>query len=277
LNATSGGVAGTFTYTPASGTVMATAGNQTLSTTFTPTDTTTYTTATATVTLVVTTSGGGGGSFTGPSNGGGYTGTNNGTTFLYRGTTYPITNGRVYFPDCSNYAVIGSNLFAGAQTPNCTPGGGGGGSQTTPTITWATPASVTAGTALSATQLNATSGGVAGTFTYTPASGTVMATAGNQTLSTTFTPTDTTTYTTATATVTLVVTASGGGGAFQGPSNGGGFSGSVSGSNFIYNGTSYPITNGRVYFPDCSNWAIVAGRFLMAGAQTPNCTPGDVR
>jgi hypothetical protein len=103
-----------------------------------------------------------------------------------------------------------------------------------------------------------------------------MNTVGSPTLSTTFTPTDTTTYTTATASVTLVVTASGGGGggAFQGPSNGGGFSGTVSGSNFIYNGTSYPITGGRVYFPDCSNWAIVAGRFLMAGAATPNCTPG---
>ncbi len=34
----------------------------------------------------------------------------------------------------------------------------------TPTITWATPAAITYGTALSATQLDATSGGVAGTF-----------------------------------------------------------------------------------------------------------------
>jgi hypothetical protein len=37
----------------------------------------------------------------------------------------------------------------------------------TPVITWANPADITYGTALSATQLNATSGGVAGTFTYT--------------------------------------------------------------------------------------------------------------
>ncbi len=59
------------------------------------------------------------------------------------------------------------------------------------------------GTALSATQLNASST-VAGTFVYTPAAGTVL-TAGSQTLSVTFTPTDSGDYTTATATVTLTV------------------------------------------------------------------------
>ena len=69
----------------------------------------------------------------------------------------------------------------------------------TPTITWATPAAITYGTALSATQLNASST-VAGTFVYTPAAGAVL-TAGPQTLSVTFTPTDSTDYTTATATV----------------------------------------------------------------------------
>ena len=40
----------------------------------------------------------------------------------------------------------------------------------TPTITWATPAAITYGTALSATQLDASST-VAGTFAYTPAVG----------------------------------------------------------------------------------------------------------
>ena len=51
----------------------------------------------------------------------------------------------------------------------------------TPTITWATPAAITSGTALSATQLDATAS-VPGTFTYTPAAGTVLG-AGTQTLS----------------------------------------------------------------------------------------------
>ena len=86
--------------------------------------------------------------------------------------------------------------------------------QATPTITWANPAAITSGTALSGTQLDATSswtvggvnGSVAGTFTYTPAAGTVLAVGNNQTLSVSFTPTDTTDYTSATATVTINVT-----------------------------------------------------------------------
>jgi hypothetical protein len=282
LNASSGGVAGSFSYVPPSGTVMSTAGSQTLSVTFTPTDTATYNTATASVTLVVSSNGGGGGggggTFFGPNSGGGYRGTINGSSFSYNGTSYTISNGRVFFPDCTDWAVVpGGFLMMGAATAGCTPGGGT--SQTTPTITWQTPASVTVGTALSGTQLNATSGGVAGTFTYNPPAGTVMSTAGSPTLSVTFTPIDTTTYTTATASVTLVVATSGGGGgggggSFVGPSSGGGYNGSTSGSNFVYRGTSYPITSGRVYFPDCTNYAIIAGAYLMMGAATPNCTPG---
>ncbi|MCX6545017.1 MAG: putative Ig domain-containing protein [Acidobacteria bacterium] len=75
----------------------------------------------------------------------------------------------------------------------------------TPVVTWATPASVVAGSVLGATQLNATAN-VAGTFVYSPAAGTTL-TAGTQTLSVTFTPTDTVNYTTANSTVTLTVTA----------------------------------------------------------------------
>ena len=76
-------------------------------------------------------------------------------------------------------------------------------SKATPVITWANPAAITYGTALSATQLNATAD-VPGTFAYNPATGAVL-NAGTQTLNVTFTPTDTTNYTTATASVTLVV------------------------------------------------------------------------
>lgn len=72
-----------------------------------------------------------------------------------------------------------------------------------PTITWATPAAITYGTALSATQLNATST-VGGTFSYNPLAGTVLG-VGSRTLSVTFTPTNTNDYTTATATVQLTV------------------------------------------------------------------------
>ena len=73
----------------------------------------------------------------------------------------------------------------------------------TPTITWATPATITYGTALSVTQLDASTS-VAGTFVYTSPIGTVLG-AGTQTLSVTFTPTDATDYTTSTQTVQLVV------------------------------------------------------------------------
>jgi hypothetical protein len=79
----------------------------------------------------------------------------------------------------------------------------------TTTISWAYPAAITYGTALSATQLDATAvdtdgASVTGTFVYTPAAGTVLP-AGTQTLSVTFTPKSTADYTTATGTVQLVV------------------------------------------------------------------------
>jgi hypothetical protein len=75
--------------------------------------------------------------------------------------------------------------------------------QATPTITWATPAAITYGTALSSTQLDA-SLSVAGSCAYTPAVGTVLA-AGIQTLSVTCTPTDTTDYSSSTTTVQITV------------------------------------------------------------------------
>jgi hypothetical protein len=127
LNANSP-VAGSFAYSPAAGTVLG-AGPQTLRVTFTPTDTTNYTTASAQVTLTV--------------------------------------------------------------------------NQTTPTITWATPAAITYGTALSATQLDATAS-VPGTFSYSSPSGTIL-TAGYQGITATFTPTDTTDYKTVTDTIYLTV------------------------------------------------------------------------
>ena len=85
--------------------------------------------------------------------------------------------------------------------------------QATPTITWSNPADITSGTALGATQLDATAsytvGGisvsVAGTFVYTPAAGTVLYGGNGQTLSVSFTPTDSTDYTTASATATINV------------------------------------------------------------------------
>ena len=78
------------------------------------------------------------------------------------------------------------------------------GTRITPTITWNTPASIVYGTALSGTQLNATTT-VAGSWAYSPAAGTVLPAGAGQTLSVTFTPTDTVTYNSATDTVTITV------------------------------------------------------------------------
>jgi len=75
--------------------------------------------------------------------------------------------------------------------------------QTTPSITWTTPAAISYGNALTGTQLNATAS-VAGAFAYNLPAGTVL-TAGSQPLSVTFTPTNAANYTTATAHVTLQV------------------------------------------------------------------------
>jgi hypothetical protein len=92
------------------------------------------------------------------------------------------------------------NYAAGTQTASFTV------AQAIPVITWAAPAPINAGTALSATQLDATAS-VPGTFVYTPAAGTVLNTVGAQTLNVVFTPTDATDYATATASVPLTVNA----------------------------------------------------------------------
>jgi Bacterial Ig-like domain (group 2)/Chitobiase/beta-hexosaminidase C-terminal domain len=76
-------------------------------------------------------------------------------------------------------------------------------SQAIPVITWAAPAAMALGTALSSAQLDATAN-VPGAFTYNPAAGTVPQ-AGTVQLTATFTPTDTTDYPTTIAHNTVVV------------------------------------------------------------------------
>jgi hypothetical protein len=81
----------------------------------------------------------------------------------------------------------------------------------TPTLTWATPASIVYGTPLSPTQLDAMAtsangNAIPGAYVYNPPAGTIL-NPGMQTLGVTFTPTDTITYTSASASVSLTVTA----------------------------------------------------------------------
>jgi hypothetical protein len=203
LDATST-VAGTFAYTPALGTVLK-AGSPTLSVTFTPADSADYASATSTVMLTV----------------------NKATPAITWATPAAITYGTAlsaaqldatskvagslaYTPAIGTVLKAGSHTLSVTLTPTDT----GDYKTTTATvqltvnkvtsgINWATPAAITYGTALSTTQLDATSK-VTGTLVYTPAAGTVLK-AGTQTLSVTLTPTDSTDYTSATSTVTLTV------------------------------------------------------------------------
>jgi YVTN family beta-propeller protein len=141
-----------------------------------------------------------------------------GTVYFYDGTTLRGSTDVALSGGSYTAAYTTTTLTTGSQTITALYGGdsnyaasSGGVTEkiaVTPTITWVTPAAILYGTALSATQLNASAsyGGstLPGTFAYTPAAGTVLI-AGTQSLSVTFTPTDTTNYTTATGAVQLQV------------------------------------------------------------------------
>uniref|UniRef100_A0A7V4XSK6 CSLREA domain-containing protein n=1 Tax=Acidobacterium capsulatum TaxID=33075 RepID=A0A7V4XSK6_9BACT len=79
----------------------------------------------------------------------------------------------------------------------------------TPVLSWPTPAAISYGTPLGATQLDAVASynnsPVAGSFTYTPPAGTVLSVGKNQSLSATFTPADTNAYKTPTSPVTTSI------------------------------------------------------------------------
>jgi len=182
-----------------------TAGTQTLSVTFTPTDTTDYTTATDSAALTV----------------------NKATPSITWATPAAISYGTAlsstqlnatasvvgifaYSPAAGTVLTAGTQTLSVTFTPTDTTDYNIVTTTVTqtvnkamPIITWSTPTAITYGTALSATQLDATST-VAGTFAYTSSAGTVLI-AGTQTLSVTFTPTDTVDYNTAAATVALTV------------------------------------------------------------------------
>ena len=203
LNATIG-VPGSFVYSPAAGTVLAT-GSHTLNVTFTPTDTANYNGATASVTQVV----------------------NKAAPAITWATPAAITYGTalsatqlnadagmpgsyVYSPPAGTVLPAGSNTLNVTFTPTDADNYANAAAsvtlavnKSTPTVTWATPAAITYGTALSATQLNADAG-MPGSYVYSPLAGTVLP-AGNNTLSVTFTPTDTDNYNNVTASVTLPV------------------------------------------------------------------------
>ncbi len=203
LNATAS-VPGTFAYSPPAGTVL-TAGTQPLSVVFTPTDIVDYLPASMAVNITVTQAS--------PTitwatpaaiaYGTALSSTQLNATASAPGTfTYSPLAGTVLSPGTQTLSVTftptdTADYLSANKTVSITV------NQASPTITWATPAAIAYGTALSSTQLDATTT-VPGIFTYSSVAGTVLP-AGTQTLSVTFTPTDTTDYLSATKKVSITV------------------------------------------------------------------------
>lgn len=212
LNATAS-IPGDFVYSPAAGTIPD-AGTQNLSVTFTPTDTTDYASASSSVTLLVNkatpTA-----IFSGAPTSAPYLSTFVVSAFnpatsspsLTASGSCSIAANKVTITVSTGLCSLNaswaadSNYLAASATQSTTA------TQATPTIAWATPSAIVYGAALSATQLNATAtyngASVAGSFSYTPAKGTVLG-AGAQTLSVMFAP-KSANYTPVTASVVLQV------------------------------------------------------------------------
>ena len=201
-------VPGTFTYVPGAQAVLS-AGTSPLYVLFTPTDSTDYASVVKTVNLTVDSSAA---VVTWATPATISFGTALSATQLDATASLPGTF--AYTPALGTTPAVGTDTLSVTFTPTATPSATVTKTvsltvtKATPTVTWATPAAITAGTALTAAQLNATAS-VPGTLLYTPAAGAVPA-AGTDTLSVTFTPTNTTGYTTVTKTVSLTVNSTSG-------------------------------------------------------------------
>jgi hypothetical protein len=203
LNATAD-VPGAFTYTPASGAVL-TVGTHSLHVDFIPTDTANYSNTSRDVSISVT-SAAPVITWANPANivyGAALDGTQlNATADVPGAFTYTPASGAVltvgthtlhvdFVPtDTANYSNTSKDVSITVT-------------QAAPVITWANPADIVYGVPLGVAQLNATAD-VPGAFTYTPASGAVLA-VGTHTLHVDFVPTDTANYANAARDVSLTV------------------------------------------------------------------------
>ena len=205
LNATldpSTKTAGAFVYSPAAG-VFLSAGTQTLSVTFTPTDQVNYEIVKKSVSIIVNPA---------PVQ---LTPTLGGLNTTYDGSAKNVTVGGV--PDGVNYTItyngavqlpvnagvysvevkVTSDGYIGGVTGTLTI------NKASPKLTWSAPLPITSDQILSLTQLNATSD-VAGHFAYSPDSGATLP-VGNQTLTAIFIPQDEQNYATQQISVPLIV------------------------------------------------------------------------
>ncbi|MFZ5880906.1 MAG: choice-of-anchor Q domain-containing protein [Chloroflexota bacterium] len=204
LNATAN-TPGTFTYTPASGTVL-NVGTHTLHVDFVPTDTVNYTNAAKDVSITVTQATP---VITWANPADIVYGTALSATQL--NATANVPGAFTYTPDSGAILNVGTHTlhvdFVPTDTVNYTNAAKDVSitvTQAAPVITWANPADIVYGTALGATQLNATAD-VPGDFTYTPTSGEIL-TVGTHTLHVDFTPTDMVNYANASKDVSITVT-----------------------------------------------------------------------
>ena len=200
-------VPGTFAYTPAAGTLLTAGQGKVLSAVFTPTDTTNYGTTSASVlinvqksTPVITWPEPDDLDHGDPLSANQLDATANvAGTFVYNpplGTVLPtgpnqILNATFTPQDTADYNTVNAQTRVDVNAID-------------PVITWNTPANIIDGTALSATQLNATAD-VPGVFVYTPAVGTILPVGNNQQINVSFTPNDTVNYNVVNATVNVNV------------------------------------------------------------------------
>ena len=203
LNATSN-VPGTFAYSPDAGTVLSAGNAQSLSVSFAPTDSLNFSSVGATTTINV-------GKAPATVMLGALSRTYDGMPKSVSFTTDPANLPVVVTYDGLGAAPMTAGDHAVVVTVNdANYAGSATGTLTiikaTPVLVWNAPADIVYGTALSATQLNATAN-TSGAFVYTPAAGTILGAGAGQVLSAAFTPTDTVNYTTASATTTINVLA----------------------------------------------------------------------
>ena len=212
----SAGIPGSFAYDPAPG-AQPTAGIQTLSVTFTPTDTVDYSIATATVPIMV------------------YQvkpvlswatpaavpySTPLGVTQF--DATASVPGAFAYEPAPGTLLSVGAHPLSVTFTPTDAVDYTGASAtvnlrvnKATPLITWAPNDPIAVGVPLGASQLDAIASApgnavpVAGTFVYTPAAGTTFSTTGQQKLSLTFTPADLEDYIPVEANITMTASSFG--------------------------------------------------------------------
>ena len=277
LNATvqGTGVLGSLAYSPAAGTILP-AGTHTLSVTFTPDDTAHFVTSTKSVPIIVSKA-----TpviaWTPPATI--ISGTPLGATQLnagatVQGTTVPGTF--AYTPGSGTILAPGTHTLSVTFTPTDTNNYDSATASVsiavkeTPILSWAPPATISYGTPLGATQLNAKATvegiNVQGTFAYTPAAGVILA-AGTHTLSVTFTPTDQAGYVLSSTSVPITVVKATPVLTWAPPANIG--YGTPLGATQLNAGATVPGT--RVYAP-VSGTILNAGTHILSVTFTPSDT-----